>query len=265
MNRSVVAGILIVTSATGVALGNHVTPELLLGRTGYLPGRALQAGVRLAVDPGWHCCWVNPGANGAKLRAVWELPPGWRAGGLGYPAPERFVAGGLPAFGYSGEVILPVQIEVPENASGEARLKLRLSWSACNQSGCVPGSVEIPVVLPQGGESSRDAIVISRAVAKVPRGLMGARMTVKPAGNKLQLALRMPRGREVDLSGSEVFPVTTEVIDPAAKVSFVRRGEEWVAVVPRAAQSRASGKRIELVFAGGSLPFPISVEGRLSG
>lgn len=255
-------GVVLVSAS---AAGNHVKPELLLGRTGYLPGRSLQAGIRLVVEPGWHCCWVNPGAGGAKLRAVWELPAGWRAGEPGYPAPERFQAGGLTGFGYAGEVILPVRIEVPKSASGEARIKLRLSWSVCNRDGCVPGSLEIPLMLPEGGGATRDAIVISKAASKIPRGLDGARLSVKSVGGSWRLALRMPKGRELDVSKSEVFPVSAEMIDPAAKVSFTRKREEWVAEVPRSARRGGSSRHLKLLFVGGSLPYPITVEGRVSG
>jgi thiol:disulfide interchange protein DsbD len=254
-----------VASVAVSAAGDHVKPELLFGRTGYLPGRSLQAGIRLVMEPGWHCCWVNPGAGGAKLRAVWELPLGWRAGELDYPVPERFQAGGLTGFGYTGEVLLPVRIEVPQNASGEARIKLRLSWAACNRDGCVPESLEIPVVVPQGGGPTRDAIVISRATSKIPLGLYGARLVVRPVGSKWLISVRMPEGRELDLSKSEMFPVSTKMIDPAATVSFTRNRDGWVAEAPRSAQGRGSSRHLKLLFVGGSLPYPITVEGRVSG
>lgn len=264
MLRSVALGILGMVTASAAAGSDPVKAELLLGRTGYLPGRAMQAGIRLVVQPGWHVCWVNPGAGGAKMRAVWEVPMGWRAGELGYPAPERFQAGGLPGFGHGGEVILPVELQVPGNASGEARIKVRLSWSVCNGDGCVPGSTELSVALPQGGKSSRDAMVILRAAKKVPRGLAGARLLVRPAASQWQLTLRLPKGREVDLSGIDVFPVTTGMIDPAAVVSFVREREVWVAMAPRSTRGGAS-RHLKLVLAGGSLPFPVTIEGRVEG
>ena len=60
----------------------------------------------LSMDPDWHVYWKNPGDSGLPTTVDWDLPPGFTAGPLQWPVPERFESDGLVTYGYSGKVLL---------------------------------------------------------------------------------------------------------------------------------------------------------------
>jgi hypothetical protein len=154
--------------ATVAWIGESVTCEA---------GKPLQTAIRMVHDPGWHSYWINPGEAGVKTSVSWKLPPGWKTGGLGYPAPSRFTTSGLAGFGYEGTVLLPVKITPPEDFTGTARLSAVISWLACGEAGCVPGKAEIHLDLsagiPKQTEEAREILAAHPppALREIPRGL----------------------------------------------------------------------------------------------
>ncbi len=86
----------------------HARVELLAARTAAEPGRPLLVGLRIEHEAGWHTYWKNPGDSGMPTRIQWQLPEGWSAGPILWPAPERIRVGPLANFGYEGELLLPV-------------------------------------------------------------------------------------------------------------------------------------------------------------
>src|SRR5687767_1440194 len=88
----------------------HVEAELVAASTAATPGKTLNAALRLKMIPHWHTYWRNPGDSGEPTALEWKLPPGFSAGGILWPAPQRLPAGPLLNFGYENEVLLPVDI-----------------------------------------------------------------------------------------------------------------------------------------------------------
>jgi DsbC/DsbD-like thiol-disulfide interchange protein len=69
------------------AKGRYVTVDFMAARQA---GDEVWAGVRFRLDPGWHVYWRNPGDSGGPPRVRWtRLPPGWSAGEIEWPAPQR--------------------------------------------------------------------------------------------------------------------------------------------------------------------------------
>lgn len=60
------------------------------GSPDHRPRRAvLGVAVRLKMGPRWHTYWINPGDSGAPTEIRWNLPPGFEAGPIQWPYPER--------------------------------------------------------------------------------------------------------------------------------------------------------------------------------
>ncbi|HJU21926.1 MAG TPA: protein-disulfide reductase DsbD domain-containing protein, partial [Casimicrobiaceae bacterium] len=94
----------------------HVTAELVADQTALMPGTTTTLALRLAIDPGWHTYWRNPGESGLPTTLQWRLPPGYRAGDIEWPAPRALPAGPLMNYGYEGEVLHLVPLTVPADA-----------------------------------------------------------------------------------------------------------------------------------------------------
>jgi thiol:disulfide interchange protein DsbD len=236
----------------------HASAGLVAGVSSYRAGQVVPVAIRLAMDPGWHSYWINPGEAGVPLKAVWTLPAGWQAGELRQPVPKRFTTGGLAGFGYEGEALFLVDLTPPAGAAGEARCQVKLSWLTCNDDSCVPGTVELDLLLPAGdGAASPEAGVLAAAAERLPRPLDGLRLEVGDQGESLRLTLHGPAG--FDPTGCEVFFATPQAVDPAERPSFVRDGGPWSAVVRKNEYAEGPAALLEVVLAGGKLSHPVSV------
>jgi thiol:disulfide interchange protein DsbD len=122
------------------------------------PGRPFTVALLLSMDPGWHVYWKNPGDSGLPTTLDWDLPPGFTAGPIQWPVPERFVSEGLVTYGYSGKVILSTKLTPPERLRTGTLLKLqaRAGWLACRVA-CTPGKAALEITRPvQGGTPVAD-------------------------------------------------------------------------------------------------------------
>ncbi len=108
----------------------------------------MRVGVRIHIDPGWHVYWLNPGDAGLATDVRLELPDGWSAGPLAWPAPKRFEQpGGIVGFGYEDEVVLAREVQVPSDARGPVRIPVTASWLACREV-CVLGEAHLEATIP---------------------------------------------------------------------------------------------------------------------
>jgi len=245
------------TTSTAVHSG-QASAEFITAANGYQPSKPVQAAIRLTVDPGWHTYWTNPGEGGMKLGIAWTLPAGWKAGAVGWPVPSRIKTGELSGFGYSGEILLPVTLTPPANATGEAVIGVKLNWLTCDEMACVPGEAPLVATLKSGEPAPNpNAALIEKARAAVPRPVDGLALTVKEDGKNLVLTVTAPAA--LDPAAFEVYPVTPQTIDNAATIKFAKSGTAWTAPVTASEYLKGAPKSLELVLTGGGLPHPALV------
>ncbi|MGE5176031.1 MAG: protein-disulfide reductase DsbD domain-containing protein [Hyphomicrobiales bacterium] len=126
----------------------HVAASLLSESASIRPGRPSRVGIRLVMDPGWHTYWKNPGDSGLATRVTWHLPPGFSAGPIEWPPPERIVANTLVSYGYTGDVVLPVRLAPPARIDADSVvISATVDWLECAEA-CTPGSAEVRLALP---------------------------------------------------------------------------------------------------------------------
>jgi thiol:disulfide interchange protein DsbD len=106
-------------------------------------------GLRLDHEPKWHTYWLQPG-TGLPTSIDWQLPPGWSAGPIRWPAPKRVfdTAGNLAGNGYEGVTFLPVTLTLPRNLAPGTPVTLRakVEWLMCKDV-CIPGDAELALTL----------------------------------------------------------------------------------------------------------------------
>ncbi len=144
-----------------------VKADLIADTSAITPGKPFTVGVRLVMAPDWHTYWKYSGDFGLPTEIDWQLPPGFKAGPIQWPVPERQVTGGdIVTFGYEHEVLLMAEITPPADlANAPVTLKAKASWLVCKES-CVPGDAEVQLTLPVGpGGTFRQR----RSLREVPR------------------------------------------------------------------------------------------------
>lgn len=156
------------------ATGPYTTVELIAADAAAAPGADLWVGLQFQLDPGWHIYWQNPGDSGNPPSLRWQLPAGFLAGDIAWPAPERIPAGSLVNYGYEGGVVLPVPIRAaPGVKTGlPATIGLDVKWLVCQEL-CVPGQarleLRLPLAAPDRAQVAGWAHLIEEARARVPK------------------------------------------------------------------------------------------------
>jgi DsbC/DsbD-like thiol-disulfide interchange protein len=181
---------------------NHVAVTLISEQTALVPGKTAWLGIALKHQPHWHTYWVNPGDSGLPTKLRWQLPAGFKAGDIAWPVPQRFSAGEVYNFGYAGQVLLPVPIEVPADArpGTNAHLAVEVTWLVCREE-CIPGKANLKMSLPVAARTSTD-----RRWSKL---FAGAR-AMQPKAATWNADARLNGDRiEVVLQGTDLPPAAT--------------------------------------------------------
>jgi thiol:disulfide interchange protein DsbD len=199
-------------AADGPVRVDAVEAELVARESAVVPGKPLTLGLRLLHDPHWHSYWRNPGDSGLATQLDLTLPEGFSAGAIEWPAPKRLFIPPLANYGYDGEIVLPLSIEVPATIDADSvRLTGKAFWLMCSDV-CIPGEAEVSLRLPVSRDgtagASRFAPLFDAARSRTPVTPLEARVAV--AGDRLSLGLPEP------LAQAEFFPYHEGLIANAA-------------------------------------------------
>jgi thiol:disulfide interchange protein DsbD len=239
----------VLVAAEPTVRGAHVTASLIAEKAWIQPGRPLTLGLRLKMDPEWHTYWKNPGDSGLPTRIRWTLPPGFEAGPIGWPSPERFAMEPLASYGYDAEVVLLSEVRVPAQAAVGSPLVIaaRADWLECRDV-CKPGKAELTLRLDVKGQDppadGRWAQAFADARSRLPRG----RPSWTVSGNAGPGALTLTaRGATASPREAYFFPSRADLVEHGA---------------PQRLTSEKGGFRLELPMATNARP-PDSLEGVL--
>ena len=249
------SGVLGRSDSPAVVENAQIRAELIAhAPQGIAPGKPLWLGLQLRHAPGWHTYWKNPGDSGLPTELQWTLPPGWQAGAIQWPVPQRVQIGNLANYGYENEVLLPVAVTVPQPLPGgtDVDIKLHASWLVCREE-CIPQEGDFVLRLPLRSSYATHAASFAAALGAVPRspdsnGAVKLQARVDSHGVLLQ-----SRGLPAAWEGKalNVFPHTARVFATAsspAQSDTVRadgepepgmqvwQGASWSARLPLSAQ-----------------------------
>ena len=156
---------------------DNVTARLVSERIALVPGGTAWLALHFTIRPGWHTYWLNPGDAGEKTDIVWTLPPGFAAGAIEWPAPERLVEpGDIAVYGYTGTATHLVPVKVPADAKPGERVTLAAEarWLVCEKI-CLPEEGKFQLTLPVQAAGStppvdgRAADIVDAARAALPK------------------------------------------------------------------------------------------------
>ena len=179
--------------------------ELVAAQSAIVPNRTLLLGLRLKLDSGWHVYWKNAGDSGTPPSLKLELPDGFKAGPLQFAFPQRIPIAHLVNYGYEGEVLFPLAVEVPaEIAGAEITIRAHADWLECKES-CLPASANLALTLPlaAGDAPSRWAALFESTQRKLPQRLPA---DVNVAGTRSAGHVQLHVAGLSDCSSADFFP-----------------------------------------------------------
>ena len=230
----------------------HVEAELVSERTALVPGQPTTVALRLKMAEGWHTYWQNPGDSGLPTSLAWTLPPDMAVGPIQWPVPHALPAGPLVNYGYEGEVLLLVDMQVPANAvPGTTRaMSAKAEWLVCKET-CIPEEAQLEITLPVAERADPypqwgNAIAATRAA--MPGPAKGWLFAARGDGNKVIVTATAPAGAAAP-GDVHFFPFHEGRIEPAGKQTFVRDANgTFVLTLPVSYQLAPDFKRVTGVF-----------------
>ena len=126
----------------------HAKLELLSETATVVPGETLNLALHFELEPHWHIYWKNPGASGLPPEIEWDLPEGFSAGEMQFPAPERLKVGDLMSYAYEDAATFVVPIKVPEDLEPGATVRIgaEVFYLICREL-CLPGDASLSLDL----------------------------------------------------------------------------------------------------------------------
>ena len=208
----------------------HVEAELISKHVALVPGQTATLGLRLQMDPHWHTYWKNPGDAGLATEIAWELPTGYTAHDIAWPAPQYFDFSGLASYGYEGEIVLPVNIDVPAGAEPGSQVTLRATadWLVCKDI-CIPGTAALSITLPivaaadQPVADAKWEALFAWAQTRTPESLPSDFVSARYADGVLRLSiqdLRVPDAAGSTQARARFFPDDASQIEMSAPQTF---------------------------------------------
>ncbi len=249
LNQIILTAFLAFLSAVGIHADSvrdqHVEVELVSETASIQPGRSFTVALRISHDPHWHTYWINPGDAGLSTTLQWDLPEGFAAGLIQWPAPIIFKLTGLTNYGYEDEVFLLVEITPPETLPEGKNVTLRAetTYLMCDDV-CIPGKaslfLSLPVAneTPQGDEKWQPAIVQTRE--NLPRQFNNWEVAAYREGDKMTLALAPPDGIDANLEDVYFYSSDAQV-DPNAGQELKRSENGYLLELVRSAYAKETG------------------------
>ena len=228
--------------------GKNLEAELVAMTAWATPGSTTIVAVRQSIDDGWHTYWRNPGDSGGATELSWSLPEGVSAGEVAWPLPERQRVQSLMNYGYSGEVLLPVPVDVPASAEAGSSLAIRVRalFMVCSAEMCVPDELDLALDLAvRDGAAPLDPTYgarISQLVETAPRPA-GLQASVSRDGEAVILSIAGEALAGADLSDVYFSPFRGGVIDHAADQPGERGDQGLSLALAPGGEIRAVGLR----------------------
>lgn len=155
-------------------------------------------GLDLSLEGKAHTYWRMPGDAGVPPKISFEGSRNLAAGDLSFPLPQRLDEAGLQVFGYTGAVLLPLDVR-PKEAGKPVHVAVTLDFAACEKI-CIPAQVRLTIDLDPKAAPGAEATRLAEARSLLPRpianGEAGLRLDIVPgtAGGKPVWHVRAKEG-----------------------------------------------------------------------
>jgi thiol:disulfide interchange protein/DsbC/DsbD-like thiol-disulfide interchange protein len=236
----------------------HVRAELLLEKPSVAPGEFFDVALRMRMKDGWHTYWKHPGDSGEPTDLTWNLPPGFTAGDIQWPYPQKISLAPLTTYGYEGEVMLLVPFKAASDAKPgtTARVTADAYWMVCEKT-CIPEEVTLALEVPIGGGPVAPAEPAASAFAstrtKLPIPADDWNIAASEQGGQFILRIDPPQGVALD-GDVQFFAASGPLIEYSAPQTTSVDGGVVTMRLVRSAYLTGRPKRINGILLAANTP-----------
>jgi thiol:disulfide interchange protein DsbD len=148
--------------------------ELIRETSGFAPGAIGTVGLKINLADKWHTYWLNPGDSGTAIHLSFKTSRGVKVERVLFPIPEREVSGPLISFGYTRQVVIPIELAIGKELSpgDKASVDVDVEWLVCEDV-CIPAfdafHIDVPVQRLEDVSPSADFELFKKFRALVPQ------------------------------------------------------------------------------------------------
>ena len=255
------------TELSTTATGPHIRVSLLNETTALVPGETTYLGVLLQPEKDWHTYWQNPGDSGEAPALDWQVSSSeqhaqWlQFGDVLWPIPKAIPVAHLVNYGYEGDNLLIVPVNVANKAlvGEELQITLNLSWLVCKED-CIPGWATLNLSLPVAPNT---ALSSSSSVFDQARKLVPTE-EVQRGSFEVTQAHVVVEITELVKDNWTLFPTQNYLIDHAAEQQWVfasdnnenlKAGSTARVLVPRSAYFDGQATELRWLVSNGNEAF----------
>lgn len=144
------------------AQGPHIEVRLIHEQAKVVPGEILNLGVLFSPEQDWHTYWRNPGDSGEAPTINWSSSQALEFDEIQWPVPYSISVAHLVNYGFEGENLLMVPVQVPATLNQEAvEITADISWLVCKED-CIPGWATLSIELPVSSTNNSSANELSQ-------------------------------------------------------------------------------------------------------
>lgn len=187
------------------------------------------AAIHIQLQPGWKTYWRAPGDSGIPPRFDWKGSRNLKSVRFLWPTPKVSYLNGVRSIGYSGEVVIPMELTAVN--PGDALIKLRgeMELGVCKDI-CIPVSASFNADLDTSGapDPAINASLKARPATAKEAGVGSVTCLIEPISDGLRLTAKIEIGR---MGGDEVTVV--ELPDQRiwiAQATTERKGRHLITV-----------------------------------
>ena len=217
------------------AVDKKVRLSLVSEATAIAPGQPFRVGIRLDHLKDWHSYWRHSGGFSLPTTIDWQLPDGFTAGKLQWPAPERLVSQGFPAYVMPHHALLLAEITPPATlATGTpVTLGVKASGQVCKEA-CFLFDESASLALPVASETQFDQGVkatFDSAAAAMPRPMRG--WSAEAGEDATGLGIALTPGPDAAAVADAWFFSYTPDLDGQAAQTLTRRDGKLILALQR--------------------------------
>jgi thiol:disulfide interchange protein DsbD len=233
--------------------------DLIADARTFATGQTAKVAVRFVLEKGWHLYWRNPGDSGEAPTIEWNLPQGFSAGEIEWPAPHRIPVGPLVNFGFEGTVLLAAALRVPTSIGDSVRIGADTHWLVCDPEECIPGSAKLDLVVRVGEPTTTELSTLFDGARKKLPLKIPSRWALSATADAATIRIGLAG---TDLSRSDAaafFPFDARLMEASTPQAFVEGADGLQLIVQRRQDSKYTPASIDGVLRAGDRAFEITV------
>ncbi len=182
---------------------------------------AHMAALRITLDDGWKTYWRAPGEAGIPPHIDWSGSENLGAVAFHWPVPEVIVSNGVTTLGFSGELVLPIEVAAADPGA-DIVIDGTLAFGICEEV-CMPLQMQVSAILPAAA-SGADPRILGALAARPDTAEEAAVASSECALEEIKDGIRVTTRLDMPAVGpGEYFVVEAEDRSIWVSQAIVRR------------------------------------------